>query len=157
MYLKSSMFCVVFVVSQSLCCQSALQKTTFPTHVVLSILPGWEDNQRSGLTYRPRRSAARSPSSPRRSQTSAAATRDGERENSSMGRKKTQRICSCFKSLAAITHFDVVQELLFPAPYAGQLIPLLQRKVLGYWRKGKAQQELRGFEMDVFEGGAGLK
>lgn len=54
---------------------------------------------------------------------------------------------------ASITHFNVVQELLFPPPYAGQLIPLLQRKVLRYWKKQKAQQESSEFEVDVFEEG----
>lgn len=62
-------------------------------------------------------------------------------------------MCSRFDSFVAVTHFNVVQELLFPPPYAGQLIPLLQRKVLRYWKKQKAQRELRELEMDVFEEG----
>lgn len=88
--------------------------------------------------------------------------KEEERRSTCTSQRQGRELCrtfSRFDSFATVTHFNVVQELLFPAPYVGQLIPLLQRKVFRYWEKKKkhTEQELREFEMDVFEGGARFK
>lgn len=51
--------------------------------------------------------------------------------------RQGRELISRLDSFATDTHFNVVQELLFPAPYVGQLIPLLQRKVFRYWEHKK--------------------
>lgn len=152
---------------------SLLAKITSSTQIVLCSHRAGKTASEGGLTFRPHRSAARSPSSPPRSQTSAAAKvkearervhkrKEEERRSTCTSQRQGRELCrtfSRFDSFATVTHFNVVQELLFPAPYVGQLIPLLQRKVFRYWeeKKKNTEQELREFEMDVFEGGARFK
>lgn len=152
---------------------SLLAKITSSTQIVLCSHGAGKTASEGGLTFRPHRSAARSPSSPRRSQTSAAAkVKESKRESSSKKRRRTQIHVHVTKTgkgtLQGLQPLRLIRDSHSlqcrpGAPFSGAVCwtahpspPEKGLQVLGGGKKN-TEQELREFEMDVFEGGATFK